>query len=544
MGIVPLFFASALILQVPAEVVVKPRVVSVSMFKNGYAFVTREIPITDNSAKVVEVPVTSLGSLWFWSNEGQIDSVTGMQEKTPASLTVPLESSDEILRANIGKKFLFNMLYKDEKDGKVSDRRQTVEGILRTFSNGMITVESPEGTFILKHDKVDSVIAKDSSVVLSRDQKYEVSSHYYKIVTKNNAKSVMMMSLERGMTWAPGYAIDLSSPDKLVFTAKSTVLNDLLDFDNAKLRLITGFPNIQFQNILDPLTSGMSVDDWIRSISSGVPGGFGNGGGGMNSQSRAGEFTRKSAAGGAMLSGGQGLVPDTIDHIGYDPTDNSLIVRGSNEEMVNAPSEQLEDLFFYDLEKVSLKKGSRSYQYLYQFETPYKRTYSWDGTKGSPIFNKIKFKNGTGKPISTAAASMFKKGEVVGQGMMNYTAANTEAELTVSRSLDFRTDANTELVDRAIGAVKDKKGVAVMDLITYDTELEVENPKEEAVSFQIKLFESGEIVKTEPKAEIEVRKTGIRGQNPMNTLKWDFKLEAGKTSKFTIRHKVYVPTGQ
>ena len=544
MGIVPLFFASALILQVPAEVVVKPRVVSVSMFKNGYAFVTREIPITDNSAKVVEVPVTSLGSLWFWSNEGQIDSVTGMQEKTPASLTVPLESSDEILRANIGKKFLFNMLYKDEKDGKVSDRRQTVEGILRTFSNGMITVESPEGTFILKHDKVDSVIAKDSSVVLSRDQKYEVSSHYYKIVTKNNAKSVMMMSLERGMTWAPGYAIDLSSPDKLVFTAKSTVLNDLLDFDNAKLRLITGFPNIQFQNILDPLTSGMSVDDWIRSISSGVPGGFGNGGGGMNSQSRAGEFTRKSAAGGAILSGGQGLVPDTIDHIGYDPTDNSLIVRGSNEEMVNAPSEQLEDLFFYDLEKVSLKKGSRSYQYLYQFETPYKRTYSWDGTKGSPIFNKIKFKNGTGKPISTAAASMFKKGEVVGQGMMNYTAANTEAELTVSRSLDFRTDANTELVDRAIGAVKDKKGVAVMDLITYDTELEVENPKEEAVSFQIKLFESGEIVTTEPKAEIEVRKTGIRGQNPMNTLKWDFKLEAGKTSKFTIRHKVYVPTGQ
>ena len=544
MGIVPLFFASALILQVPAEVVVKPRVVSVSMFKNGYAFVTREIPITDNSAKVVEVPVTSLGSLWFWSNEGQIDSVTGMQEKTPASLTVPLESSDEILRANIGKKFLFNMLYKDEKDGKVSDRRQTVEGILRTFSNGLITVESPDGTFILKHDKVDLIIAKDSSVVLSRDQKYEVSSHYYKIVTKNNAKSVMMMSLERGMTWAPGYAIDLSSPDKLVFTAKSTVLNDLLDFDNAKLRLITGFPNIQFQNILDPLTSGMSVDDWIRSISSGVPGGFGNGGGGMNSQSRAGEFTRKSAAGGAMLSGGQGLVPDTIDHIGYDPTDNSLIVRGSNEEMVNAPSEQLEDLFFYDLEKVSLKKGSRSYQYLYQFETPYKRTYSWDGTKGSPIFNKIKFKNGTGKPISTAAASMFKKGEVVGQGMMNYTAANTEAELTVSRSLDFRTDANTELVDRAIGAVKDKKGVAVMDLITYDTELEVENPKEEAVSFQIKLFESGEIVTTEPKAEIEVRKTGIRGQNPMNTLKWDFKLEAGKTSKFTIRHKVYVPTGQ
>ncbi len=542
MGIVPLFFASVLATQAPTEVVVKPKVVSVSMFKNGYAFVTREIPITDNSAKVVEVPQTSLGSLWFWTNEGQVESVTGVDERTPASMTIPFGSSDEILRANIGKKFLFNMLFRDEKDGKVTDRRQSVEGILKTFANDLIAVETPEGTFMLNRSKVDSVVAKDPSVVLTQEQKYQQSSHYYKIVTKNNAKSVMMMSLERGMTWAPGYAIDLSSTDKLVFTAKSTVLNDLLDFDNAKLRLITGFPNIQFQGILDPLTSGMSVDDWLRSISGGATGSFsagvqlgGQGGGGFGG-GRAGELTMKAGA---------ALVPDSIDRITFDPSDNSLIVKGANPFLSgNAVGEQLEDLFFYDLEKVSLKKGSRSYQYLYQFETPYKRTYSWDGQKGTPIYNKIKFKNMTGKPISTAAASMFKKGEVVGQGMMNYTAANTEAELTVSRSLDFTTDSNTELIDRAVGAMKDKKGVAVMDLITYETELEVTNPKPEEVSFQIKLPIQGEVLKTEPKAENEIAKTGIRGQNPSNSLKWEFKLESGKSAKFTVRYKVYVPTGQ
>jgi hypothetical protein len=150
----------------------------------------------------------------------------------------------------------------------------------------------------------------------------------------------------------------------------------------------------------------------------------------------------------------------------------------------------------------------------------------------------------TGKPISTAAASMFKKGEVVGQGMMNYTAANTEAELTVSRSLDFTTDSNTELMDRAIGAMKDKKGVPTMDLITYETELEVTNPKAEEVSFQIKLPIQGEVVRTEPKAENDTSKTGIKGQNPSNSLKWEFKLESGKSAKFTVRYKVYVPTGQ
>ena len=35
------------------------------------------------------------------------------------------------------------------------------------------------------------------------------------------------------------------------------------------------------------------------------------------------------------MVGGQGLVPDSIDHITYDPTDNSLIVRGTSEEDIN-----------------------------------------------------------------------------------------------------------------------------------------------------------------------------------------------------------------
>ena len=56
-------------------------------------------------------------------------------------------------------------------------------------------------------------------------------------------------------------------------------------------------------------------------------GGFGGGqGGGQGGQGQGG---------GTQLQGGTGLVPDTIDHITYDPTDNSLVVRGSSEEDIN-----------------------------------------------------------------------------------------------------------------------------------------------------------------------------------------------------------------
>ncbi len=83
-----------------------------------------------------------------------------------------------------------------------------------------------------------------------------------------------------------------------------------------------------------------------------------------------------------------------------------------------------------------------------------------------------------------------------------------------------------------------------MDLITYETEMEVENPKEEAVNFSIRKVVLGEVIKAEPKADVDTSKTGIRGSNPYSILKWDLKLEAGKSTKFTIRYKVYVPTGQ
>lgn len=58
----------------------------------------------------------------------------------------------------------------------------------------------------------------------------------------------------------------------------------------------------------------------------GGQGGFGGGQGGGQGGQQGGNVT---------LQGGQGLIPDTIDYISFDPTDNSLIVRGTSEDDIN-----------------------------------------------------------------------------------------------------------------------------------------------------------------------------------------------------------------
>ncbi len=72
-----------------------------------------------------------------------------------------------------------------------------------------------------------------------------------------------------------------------------------------------------------------------RGGAGGFGGGGQNGGGGFGGggQNGGGGFGGGGQNGGASLVGGQGLVGDSIDYITYDSNDNSLVVRGSEDDI-------------------------------------------------------------------------------------------------------------------------------------------------------------------------------------------------------------------
>lgn len=59
----------------------------------------------------------------------------------------------------------------------------------------------------------------------------------------------------------------------------------------------------------------------------------GGGGGGLGGRGGQGPGGGGQGGGGATLQGGTGLVPNSIDFISYDPTDNSIVVRGNEEDI-------------------------------------------------------------------------------------------------------------------------------------------------------------------------------------------------------------------
>src|SRR5690606_29408649 len=77
---------------------------------------------------------------------------------------------------------------------------------------------------------------------------------------------VFMVSLEKGLTWAPAFALDITDPKKLKLTAKATAINDLEDVINGDLRFVTGFPNMRFAGTIDPLLMHSNADQFLGTI--------------------------------------------------------------------------------------------------------------------------------------------------------------------------------------------------------------------------------------------------------------------------------------
>ncbi|MCE9559365.1 MAG: hypothetical protein K8R88_10470 [Armatimonadetes bacterium] len=98
-----------------------------------------------------------------------------------------------------------------------------------------------------------------------------------------------------------------------------------------------GATESRFRGTSNPLESGSDVvlpgDESANQRGGGGAGGFGGGGqgGGLGNPGGGGQGGGQGQQGGTTITSGQGFAPDGLDRVTYDPTDNSLVVQGTEE---------------------------------------------------------------------------------------------------------------------------------------------------------------------------------------------------------------------
>src|SRR5688572_5557095 len=323
------FIATAALAPAPLSLAVS----SASLFKNGYAVVVREAPLSGNGEYILEdMPQAVLGTMWISATPGtRINSVIVTDQETQTDN--PAQSLDEILRANVGRTL------------KLRSGERIIEGKLLSADGQVLVIQESTGTRVVMKQNVHEVSADGEMV-------WRVKGTANKPVMKLRINAaagarLSIVSLERGLTWMPGYSLDISDSKKLRLVSKATIMNDLADLPNIEVRLITGFPNIPFVGYWDPLTSRQSVDQFVNQLMQ------------MGTPQQLRE--RRDAFANTL---GQAAAPSG----GFDEAFN----------ISPLPGISAEDLFFYRLPNVEMKKGDRGYFVLLAMESDYSHIYEWE----------------------------------------------------------------------------------------------------------------------------------------------------------------------
>lgn len=500
---------AGLLIASPSQEAASP-IRTASLFKNGYAMVVREYSVSGSGETIISpIPQASLGTFWVATSQG-----VKIQEFVSTTREVTRETSPgsfgELLSAAVGKDVMITTV-----------NLGTFSGRLLSAAGDLVTVRREGGTATFSKGEIRQILMQDGSEIKIK----QTGGERVLRVRTQGSGTMMVYGLERGITWAPSYAIDISDAKSLTLSAKSTVLNDLADFSNVDLRFVTGFPNVPWATLSEPLLSGQSVDQFVGFLQSvGIPDA------GFRGRSDMSSNIATQRAGGGF---------------------------GQSFETSPVPGMQAEDLFFYTQPKVTLKRGDRAFYMLFETKSPYEHIYAIDlpsseaespnprgpGMPEPPIdvWHSLKFKNTANQPLTTAPATVFKNGQIMGQDTLKYTSQGAEALIKMSKALDVRVEQNETEEARERGVLKGAYG-NLYDLVTVLGIVVVNNPKAEAIALKMSKEFSGDLVSAEGEPKAVKSAKGLRDVNGRTRLEWTPTLGAGKTLTLSYRYKLYVPS--
>jgi hypothetical protein len=518
-----------------------------TLFKNGLGFIvsTATLPENTKTVRIGQLPVPSFGTFWVgYPKEVKMQGLLTSMEDVERN--VPAQNIGQLVQANAG-------------------RRVTVHTADRDFEGIVMAAAAPEGAPLLPSPYFMSPRASDpynsdqrpapqADILMIKTEKGTVALNRGSVLraefadppiatvpfrTKSpslrmqlekpaGGEKVTVSCLVHGVTWVPGYMIDLSDPKTAKFSAHAEVINEMADVDHVSLQLVTGFPNLKFGEILSPVSMSQTLADFLRSLSGGGGGQGGNRSMLMNQVAVVSQQERDD-------EGLSALVP------GYSTATEGLVA---------------EDLFFYPVKDFSLKKDETAWIPLFTAEMPYKHIYTWKiadfldendhyraeaepagRRKAEEVWHSCRLVNSLSMPLTTASAEFVADGEFTGQDVCYYTAPRTETTIRINKALNI-------LADQAESEVERKRDASVIhgyhyDLVKIRGELNIRNKIGKTVGVEITKELSGEVLETVPMAGDIKTARGLKQVNTKHILTWLVELNPGEDKIVTYQYQVY-----
>ena len=564
----------------------------VIVFKDGYSLIIkRGVATTDKAGEVFtdDVPDAAvLGSFWAVPQEGRLISMLAGWKSTKDSddKQMPCTQLIEILLANQGKQAKVEMNDKtlsgvirevpiDKIEAPVPPaqmelfarsslsatakplahfaashvkRPATVvpptEHTITTINGAHFILRTDEGDVFLPVSHVKAITIKDMETkiakTLTTSKKTKRLSLRFDSAEKKQVVSIMYF--RPGIRWIPTYRVSLNDkPEKKTanVSLQAELLNEAEDFDDVPMDIVVGVPNFRFRGTPSPLVLEATLRNALAEAAPDLMGNSNNAFANAMYSQRSGEVRRNEAHANAAAQG----VVDLPDE---------LTAGGA------------QDLFVYNLPKITIGKGDRIAVPIFSTEVPYRDLYTWDvhltkqdndaapsgsSTKSpltlskNEVWHQIVLTNNTNLPWTTGAAMIMQGNQPLGQELLTYTPPKDEVRVPVTISVDTRGSVTEQEVGRELKSLQwDGYNYA---RINKEIKLDLCNNKPIEIEAEITLRVGGKVNKASDDGKVTlsafnaadwVQYNGHPAVNNSSSITWSVKLKPGDNFEPTVTY--------
>jgi len=408
--------------------------------------------------RIGQLPVPTFGTFWIgYPNSVKLQSATTSLEDLETR--VPVVYMGQLLQLNAGRKVLLHTADRDIEgvvlaapaSGKTPETPSPyVMSPLQSrspndpfpplqFSEAVLLIRTDKGIVALNPGTILRAEFADGEPVSTFSHNQKRPSISLKLERPAGGEKITVSYLARGVTWVPGYLIDLTDPETARFNAHAVVINEMMDMNTVRLQLVTGFPNIKFSGILNPIARSQSLAEFLQALS------------GAGARPEAGDYRMTQ----------QAVMTNVLGVFGRE---ESSLVPGYT---TPTEGEAAEDLYFYPARTLSLKNDETVWIPLFTAEMPYKHIYTWrirdfvdsedryqaaqepkDRMPGEEIWHSCRLTNTLSMPLTTAAAQFVANGEFTGQDICYYTAPKSQTTVRINKALNLLAEQAEIEVDR------------------------------------------------------------------------------------------------
>ena len=537
-----------------------PEMKRVAVFKNGYAFTYREAEAkTANGwAYTNKIPIGVLGTVWGYSTSPTVRVIELHTSETENRDTERITNLTEFLLANEGADIHVDLT---GGDGKTRSLQGVYEIIspLRGFSpmprvisstyqvpeatnlgDMAIALKTVTGTLVFPAARIESVEVIGQAK-WSKPKVNKLNRLGIKVEGAAEGQSVILgiAALERGIRWIPAYRVEVKgTPIKEAkLELEANLINELADLNNTEMYFVVGVPHFLFQDTMSPLS--------MNTAFAGV----------------SGYFQSERDRRGLNISSQQVQLMNVADGADYGQRETEPSPTIAIDEQLNSFS--AEQLYLYQANSISLKKGERSSLRLFSLTVPCSEVFEWtvnddpetqrrymdysNSSNSQPlvrdlssqVWYALRLKNQTGMPWTTAPAITFREWKPIGQDMLTFTPVGGDNILRVTPATEVIGTQALEEKTRERTQLNYAGSNYNFDLVTIEGTLKLRNVKKEPVEMVLTRNLVGEVLSASDDGKISKEGLNLQMVNPNSTIKWNLTVAPGiREIKYT--YKVYI----